>query len=177
VDIAQRVPGVSLTGTSGKDKLTGGVGDDTLTALAGADTLTGGKGNDRLIGGKGNDTYLYAVGDGRDTIVDNDSTLFNSDLLKVSGATSRQLWLTRSGNDLQIAVIGTRDQVTVQDWYVSSANRVEKITAGDGKSVSASKVNALVNAMASMTPPAFGQTTLSTDTAASLSKVLAANWS
>jgi Ca2+-binding RTX toxin-like protein len=165
-----------LNGTTGKDKLMGGAGNDTLTGVAGNDTLVGGLGNDRLIGGKGNDTYVFKRGDGQDVIVENDSTWFNSDVLRVSDATSRQLWLSRSGNNLNISVIGTTDKVTVQDWFKSSANRVEKITASDGKSLSASKVNALVSAMAKFTAPAEGVSTLPASTQAGLTKILASSW-
>jgi Ca2+-binding RTX toxin-like protein len=167
----------TITGTTGKDSLVGGIGDDTISGLAGNDTLSGGVGNDRLIGGKGNDTYLFQRGGGQDVILDQDSTLFNSDLLKVGDASSSQLWLTRSGNNLDISVIGTTDKVTIEGWYASSANRIEKITAlGDNKSLSYSKVNALVTAMATFAPPAQGQTTLPANVQASLSKVLASSW-
>jgi Ca2+-binding RTX toxin-like protein len=175
--LAQKPPGLALTGTAGKDTLTGGVGDDTLNGLAGDDSLSGGAGKDTLIGGKGNDTYLFNRGDGQDTIVDTDSTWFNADLLKVGDAKSNQLWLTRSGYNLDISIIGTADKVTVQDWFKGSANQVEKITAGgDNKSLSAAKVNALVNAMASFTPSAMSQSTLPANTPASITKLIATSW-
>ena len=166
---------LTLTGTTKADALTGKDGNDTLSGLAGNDTLAGGKGNDSLIGGKGNDTYLFNRGEGQDVIVDSDSTWFNSDLLKVGGATSKQLWLSKSGSNLDIKILGTTDKVTVQDWFASSNNRVEKITAGDGKSLSASKVNALVNAMASFTPPADA-TSLPANTPVAVTKLIASSW-
>jgi Ca2+-binding RTX toxin-like protein len=187
--------GLKLTGTSGKDTLAGKDGNDTLSGLAGndslsglagndlidggagADTLAGGLGNDRVIGGKGNDTYLFARGDGQDTVVDQDGTWFNSDLLKISGATSRQLWLSKAGSNLDISIIGSTDKVSIEGWFASSNNRVEKITAvGDGKTLSAAKVNALVDAMAKFAPPAEGQTTLPANVQTALSKVLASSW-
>jgi Ca2+-binding RTX toxin-like protein len=175
--MAMALAGRMISGTAGKDVLIGFDGNDTLNGLAGNDSLSGGKGNDRLIGGKGNDTYLFERGGGQDVIVDQDATWFNSDLLKISGATSRQLWLTKSGNDLDISVIGTTDKVTIEGWYASSSNRVEKITAmGDNKSLSYSKVNALVTAMAGFAPPAQGQTTLPANVQNSLIKVLATSW-
>jgi Ca2+-binding RTX toxin-like protein len=175
--LATKPDNLTLTGTAGKDTLTGLDGNDTLSGLAGNDSLSGGKGNDRLIGGKGNDTYLFERGGGQDVILDSDGTWFNSDLLKISGAKSNQLWLTRSGNNLDISVIGTTDKVTIEGWYASSNNRIEKITAvGDNKSLSYSKVNALVTAMAAFAPPAEGQTTLPTNVQSSLSKVLASSW-
>ena len=172
---ATKVDNLTLTGTTKADALTGKDGNDTLSGLAGNDTLAGGKGNDSLIGGKGNDTYLFNRGEGQDTIVDTDSTWFNSDLLKVGGATSKQLWLTKSGSNLDIKILGTTDKVTVQDWFASSNNRVEKITASDGKSLSASKVQALVNAMASFTPPADAAS-LPANTPAALTKLVASSW-
>jgi Ca2+-binding RTX toxin-like protein len=171
-------PNLTLTGTSGKDNLAGQAGNDTLTGLAGNDTLAGGLGRDTLIGGKGNDTYLFNRGDGVDTIVDSDSTWFNADLLKVGNANSNQLWFTKAGNNLDIAIIGTTDHVVIQDWYKGSANQVEKITAlGDNKTLSASKVNALVTAMSKFSAPAEGVNTLPTATQTSLTKILASSWS
>ena len=55
----------------GNDYLDGGDGADHLYAYEGDDILIGGKGDDFLSGGSGQDTYIYNVGDGVDTIVDN----------------------------------------------------------------------------------------------------------
>lgn len=169
---ARQTTNLQLTGTTGKDKLQGLDGNDTLSGLAGVDTLAGGKGDDTLIGGKGNDTYLFNAGDGHDTLIDQDGTWFNSDQLRISGATSKQLWLSRSGNSLDIAVIGTHDHVTIQDWFASASNRVEKIVASDGKTLNLSKVSSLVSAMAAFSPPADGVTTMPT----SLTKAVTGSW-
>ncbi|HEX5372486.1 MAG TPA: calcium-binding protein [Aquabacterium sp.] len=166
----------TLTGLGGNDQLQGAAGDDLLDGGAGADTLTGGLGADRVIGGKGGDTYRFARGDGQDVIVDQDSSWFTTDVLQVQDARSDQLWLTRTGDDLNIAIIGTDDAVTVEGWYASSANRIEKITASDKQTLTASKVNALVTAMAKFEVPADGVTTLPPSTQAALSKVLASSW-
>ncbi len=167
----------TLTGLAGNDSLNGGAGDDSLSGGLGADTLVGGLGNDTLVGDKGNDTYLFARGDGQDTIVDKDSTWFNSDVLKISNAKSNQLWFTRSGNNLNIAIIGTADKVTIQDWYLSSANRMEKITAlGDNKTLNLSKLSGLVSAMAGFTNQAMAGTDLPAGTSATLSKLITSSW-
>ncbi len=188
-------PNLTLNGTAGNDTLAGGAGNDTLSGLAGndnlsggagkdsingglgADTLSGGLGNDTLVGDKGNDTYLFGRGDGMDTIVDKDSTWFNSDALKIANAKSNQLWFTRSGNNLNIAIIGTTDKVTIQDWYTSSANRVEKITAlGDNKTLNLSRLNGLVSAMAGFTTQAMAGTDLPAGTSNTLSKLIVSSW-
>jgi hypothetical protein len=85
------------------------------------------------------------------------------------------LWLTKSGSNLDIKILGTTDKVTVQNWFAGSSNQVEKITASDGKSLSASKVQALVNAMASFLPPTDGAN-LPADTPAAITKLIASSW-
>lgn len=167
-----------LRGMAGDDYLVGMRGNDTLDGGSGRDTLNGGAGNDRLIGGKGNDNYLFSRLEGQDVISDQDGTWFNSDVINLSITTSRQLWLTRSGNNLVLKQIGTTDSVTIEGWYASSNNRIEKIVAGgDGKTLSSANVNALVTAMAAFTPPSsLGVFSIEPALEAQLSKVLASSW-
>lgn len=178
-DIESHIPkpaGQNLVGTSAKDTLVGTAGDDTLTGNAGDDSLTGALGNDTLIGGQGNDGYLFRRGDGADTLIDNDATALNNDRLLFSDVGSRQLWLEHKGNDLVISVIGTQDKVKIQDWYLGSAQHVETITSGDGKTLTDARVDALVSAMAAFAPPAAGQTTLLASVDSALTTVLASSW-
>jgi Ca2+-binding RTX toxin-like protein len=165
-----------LIGGNGADLLLGGGGNDILRGDAGNDTLWGGLGNDKLTGGQGNDTYLFGRGAGRDTIADLD-TASNADELRISGAASDQLWFTRSGKNLNISVIGTRDQVTIQNWFAGPANHVEAIQAGvDALSLDHTQVNALVTAMAAFKPPALDQLVLADEVRASLHAVLTSSW-
>ena len=64
--------GAFLLGGADADTLTGGERADLLVGNAGDDTLTGSQGNDVLLGGAGHDTYVYATGDGLDTVLDRD---------------------------------------------------------------------------------------------------------
>jgi Ca2+-binding RTX toxin-like protein len=59
-----------LIGGNGKDFLVGSAGDDLLNGDNGSDTLTGGLGNDTLTGGNGADVFVFAFGEGIDTITD-----------------------------------------------------------------------------------------------------------
>lgn len=64
-----------IGGKSGNDQLFGDEGDDTLWGDNGDDLLAGGLGDDTLIGdnfsaGAGSDTFVLAVGEGTDMIVD-----------------------------------------------------------------------------------------------------------
>ncbi len=54
----------------GANLVNGTIDSETLIGTTGIDILTGGKGNDLLQGKSGNDTYVYNLGDGNDTIVD-----------------------------------------------------------------------------------------------------------
>ncbi|WP_108502440.1 Hint domain-containing protein [Paracoccus indicus] len=60
----------TLLGGADNDLLDGGTGNDTLDGGTGNDTLTGGTGDDVITGGSGSDSFVYAVGDGLDTITD-----------------------------------------------------------------------------------------------------------
>ncbi|HSH96830.1 MAG: calcium-binding protein [Methylophilaceae bacterium] len=169
----------SMGGGGGNDLLLGGNGDDNLYGEDGNDTLIGGAGNDTLDGGTGNDTYQFTQGDGIDTIVENDVTAGNTDVLKFTSGTSYdQLWFTHTGNNLEITIIGTTDKTIIKDWYTGIANHIEQITTVDGShTLVDTQVQNLVNAMAGLTPPAAGQTTLPAAYQTQLAPVLAANWS
>jgi Ca2+-binding RTX toxin-like protein len=157
-----------LTGNSGANVLTGGAGNDTLDGKAGADSLAG---------GTGNDTYKLGRGYGADTITENDTTAGNTDVARFeAGITKDQLWFVKTGNNLQVSIIGTSDKLTLTNWYLGSQYHVEQFKTSDGKTLLDSQVQNLVSAMAGFAPPAAGQTTLSASYAASLSPVMAANW-
>ena len=52
------------------DTILGSMGNDTIHSGDGGDVITGNKGDDLLAGGPGRDVYVYAQGDGHDTIID-----------------------------------------------------------------------------------------------------------
>src|SRR6185295_16639066 len=126
---------INGTGNTLANVLTGNSAANTLTGAAGSDTLNGGQGNDVLNGGVGNDTYLFNRGDGRDVAQDADTTAGNTDRL-LFGITinSLDLVLSRQVNDLRLAIHGSADYVTIQNWYASpTANQVEDFQAGNGQ--------------------------------------------
>jgi Ca2+-binding RTX toxin-like protein len=126
----------------------GTAGDDTLTGTSAPDFFNGEAGNDTLIGGAGNDTYTFLAGGGQDTIVDTDSTGGNSDRLFLATANPLDLIFSRQANDLRIAVYGSSDQVTVQDWYLGAEQQLETIEAGNGDTLLNTQVEQLIQAMA-----------------------------
>jgi len=129
--------------------LIGNNGANVLTGTSQADTLTGNGGNDKLRGGLGNDTYRINPGDGRDKILEQDSTPGNSDtLLYGATITPLDLVLNRQVNDLRIALHGTSDHVTIQNWYSDPTTaQVERIQAG-GQTLLNTQVDQLIQEMA-----------------------------
>jgi Ca2+-binding RTX toxin-like protein len=142
----------TLDGGSGDDQLLGGAGNDTLTGRSGADQFAGGTGNETLTGGSGNDLYNFSRGDGQDTIIDSDPFPGNQDRA-LFGATINPLDLviSRQANDLRLAIHGSSDQITVQNWYVGTNNRIETLQAGNGQTLLSTQVDQLIQAMAGFT--------------------------
>jgi len=155
----------------------GTAGKDTIYGTAQAETFVGGAGDDVLSGGAGGDTYQLSRGDGCDVIAEGDVTAGNTDVLQfMAGTSASQLWFRRTGNSLEVSVIGTADKATVRDWYLGNVYHVEQIKSGDGKLLLDTDVQKLVQAMAAFAPPAMGQTSLSATQQTVLAPVLAANW-
>ena len=122
---------------------------NSLTGNASANRLSGEGGADLLAGGAGADQYVFGRGDGVDRIVENDATPNAPDLLSFEwGIQPLEIILSRSGNDLLLALRSSDDSVTVQDWYRGQSFRVEQVQAGDGRWLAASQVDVLIQAMA-----------------------------
>jgi Ca2+-binding RTX toxin-like protein len=62
-----------IVGVSGNNTLTGGAGDDTIQGGSGTDIIEGGSGTTLIEGGTGAESYVYNLGDGSDTIIENTS--------------------------------------------------------------------------------------------------------
>ena len=165
----------TLSGGNLDDRLDGGAGNDNLSGGNGNDTLIGGTGNDVLNGGAGNDTYLFSRGFGQDSLSDYDTLAGNMDVARFdSDITSDQLWFSKSGNNLNVQVIGTDDVLTLSNWYSSAAYHIEQFQTGDGKVLLDTQVQGMVDAMAAFSPPGAGQTTL--PGYQDLEVAIAANW-
>ncbi|HPV81916.1 MAG TPA: calcium-binding protein, partial [Nitrospira sp.] len=166
---------INGTGNTLANAIIGNANDNVLTGGDGNDTLSGGKGNDVFNGGTGNDVFQLARGDGQDTITDASGT---SDRLSfASGINPLDLMLSQSANDLRIAVYGSTDQVTINNWYAGATNQIETVQAGNGQQLMSTQVNQLIQAMAGFTQ----QTGLSWDQAIAqrpqdVQQILAANW-
>ncbi|HEX5360452.1 MAG TPA: hypothetical protein VFW49_05090, partial [Fluviicoccus sp.] len=125
----------------------------------------------------GDDTYWLERGTSQDIVVD---SLGNADaLLCGSDIRHDQLWFSRQSNDLVVNVMGTADGLRISNWFLTVANGntvLEDVIAGDGYHLNVAGVGQLVSAMATMTPPAAGQTELTAQQHQQLDTLLASNW-
>ncbi|MDO3529382.1 calcium-binding protein [Ralstonia pseudosolanacearum] len=166
-----------LYGEAGDDSLQGGAGTDTLYGGNGNDTLEGGAGNDYLNGNEGSDTYVFNSGWGQDSIYNYDTSTGRSDVIAFGdGIATDQLWFRRVNADLEVSVIGSTDKTTISNWYSGAAYHVDQFTTADGKRLLDTQVDSLVQAMASFSPPASGQSTLPQNYRDALESVITANW-
>jgi Ca2+-binding RTX toxin-like protein len=76
------------TGNALANHIAGNSGENSLKGLAGADFITGGKGDDKLYGGTGADHFIFAAGDGTDTIKDFDTEGSDHDVVDLRHVTA-----------------------------------------------------------------------------------------
>ena len=133
----------NVSGTNYDDTIYGKGGNDTIYGYYGNDTLIGGKGNDRLEGSYGDDTYIWNLGDGFDTIYDDNRGNTDNDTIKFGeGISFEDLSFERDGNSLIIHVNNDRTQgIKIQDYYSNvSYYKVEKLEFADGTIVETSTI-------------------------------------
>ena len=113
----------SVHGGNGNDTLWGESGDDRLNGGDGNDVLFGGQGTDYLVGGKGADTYVFSLGEGKDTIVDNvgeHNALQFGQNISVNDLHIDAITDVRGNIDWKITIKGVEgDSITINDQFVS----------------------------------------------------------
>lgn len=186
-----------LIGGDGNDRITycnyasniidGGAGNDTILVNSFrfgdanyANAISGGTGNDRITASGAADTYRFNRSDGSDTVYDFGYSGYSpaglDTLVFGQNVAADQLWFRHVGNGLKVDVIGTSDNVTIENWYYGSDYHIESFKLADGRTLADTQVELLVQAMASFAPPAAGQTVLPQNCQAALTPVIAANW-
>ncbi|PNA02786.1 hypothetical protein C1X30_23570 [Pseudomonas sp. FW305-BF6] len=142
-----------MTSTDGNDELhgygtddlvSGGLGNDSLYGEGGNDVLVGGVGNDVLDGGTGSDVYRFERGWGQDTINNYDTTAGKVDALEFGADIKPEdLVLTRTDSNLNIALKGASDKITLR-YFFSSGYQMEEIRFANGTTWSLAQVKVMV---------------------------------
>ncbi|MEI9425139.1 hypothetical protein O7A70_28665 [Mesorhizobium sp. Cs1299R1N1] len=125
-------------------------GDDILVGSAASGIMHGGKGNDALNGAGGDDAYVYARGDGNDTITE-DTWNGANDRLMFTDLNASNVTLVRNGNDVTVVIAesapGAGDGGSVllkNSLDDASYQGVEKVVFADGSTWTRGQVRQFV---------------------------------
>lgn len=186
-------------------KLTAGNGDNKINVTGSRAEISLGNGNNVIAGniskltvGNGNNGITDSgsftevkLGDGNNKVVVsgsmptvqvghgvNDLEFSGSmgQLVFAQDISPERLWFEHHGQDLQISVIGSHQEVTLHNWYASTPERPRDIMIGTQHRLLGGDVENLVQAMAAFAPAAPATMTFSAAEQQALQPVLAANW-
>ena len=135
-------------GSAGNDVLLGDSKSNQLYGGPGDDVLRGGMGNDYLYGGAGSDVYHYEGG--RDFIEDRGLVDDHDRLVMHLALEPQQIWLVKSGSNLQLLFEGATDRITIVKWFSQPGNRIARIEREDGAYLPVERVDALLAVMKGM---------------------------
>ncbi|WP_269326187.1 putative Ig domain-containing protein [Chromobacterium piscinae] len=171
-------------------KLTLGNGNNTVVAQQGSNTITLGNGRNTITTESTASSVTLQLGDGNNAVsmagFYNTVNLGkgNNTLDYITGggtlnfnasATADHLWFKRMGQNLEIDVVGSAEQVTLLHWFDSGRSGVS-IRSGDNRSLGFNSVDKLVQAMAALAPPPATVTSLPADYLKTLAPALSSSW-
>jgi Ca2+-binding RTX toxin-like protein len=116
--------------------LSGRGGDDVIVGSEAAEHIAGGRGVDRMAGGGSNDRYLFARGDGRDSIEEEIAASSPDDVVAFDAAIApADVRVRRAGEALVLDVAGEGgDSIEVMGWFAPEPRRIERVVFADGTS-------------------------------------------
>ncbi|WP_310734058.1 calcium-binding protein, partial [Sphaerotilus sulfidivorans] len=157
------------------EALRGTAGADSLVGTSLNDIFSGSAGNDTMVGGGGDDTYYFGRGEGKDIIAQGYDTRATraETLIFKTGVLPTDIQASLSGSNLVLAIKGTTDSVTIQNFSSSAWNPIQQVrfangttwslatlrskvglstTASGASAAMSTQIDQLVSAMATMAP-------------------------
>ncbi|MCX2795683.1 hypothetical protein OQJ62_12195 [Microbulbifer thermotolerans] len=120
------------------------------------------------------DIYVFARGDGVDTI--NDSGSSAGDTLLFEGAIAPEdIWLVKNGNHLDIYLLAGAEKVQVRNWK-SSESAIEVIATEADAELPLANIDALAELMTAIGVPQNGVISLSGDQQAQVAEARNTAW-
>ncbi|ODS24532.1 hypothetical protein AB835_02785 [Candidatus Endobugula sertula] len=107
--------------------LNGGAGNDRIHGADSHDMLVGGSGNDTLSGNGGSDVYRFGVGAGQDVIINHDDSDSTDSILLDGNIRPENIELSREGDDLLLVIVGTDDQLRIQNHFLGGSQAIDAI--------------------------------------------------
>ncbi len=118
--LGANVENLTLTGTAAIDG-TGNEFSNILTGNSANNTLTGGVGSDTLMGGAGADVYVFNLGDGIDTIID-DGTVDSNRIVFGLGIMPNDVAYSFDGNTLVLSYGPLGDELRLPNFDLAGLN-------------------------------------------------------
>jgi len=131
-----------LDGGDGNDSIIGGGNDNSV------ETLIGGIGNDYIHGGSSSHVYIFNIGDGNDTIFDENYTSNGrTDTIKFGeGITKENIIFASSNSNLVITFTNSTDSITVEyGTYWRGYYQIENYFFADGSSYTYNDVATIIS--------------------------------
>ena len=131
---AAQLEALAATATGEDDFLFGSNAEDTLQGLGGDDRLAGMESDDILGGGDGYDTYLFELGDGRDTVTDTPDSTGNV-IRFGAGIAAASIRFGLEDTGLRISYGTQGDSVLIKDFApdgVTGDQVISRIEFADG---------------------------------------------
>ncbi|MCQ3830612.1 calcium-binding protein [Microbulbifer elongatus] len=149
-------------------------GNDTVHGSTSDDTIRGGEGTDTLYGNAGADIYIFARGDGSDSIRDSGSS--NGDTLYFEGAIAPEdIWVVKNGAHLDIYLLAGSEKVQIVNWE-SLDNRIESISTESGASLPFERIGDLSDTMTVIGVPVNGAISLDAEQQAEVAEAIQIAW-
>ncbi|TIS49851.1 calcium-binding protein [Mesorhizobium sp.] len=151
INIDLRKDGANIPASAASIQVGSGI---AVTVTGNNDQISLGQNSSVTVIGS-NDKYVFVSDSGSDTISGSQSSSSpneNNELDFGAGIDWNELWFAQQGNNLVVSVLGTADEVTINDWFTGTEDVVETIKSGDGKVLHHSDVATLVAAMAGFDP-------------------------
>ncbi len=133
------------TGNALANRITGNAGDNIIHGEAGNDILYGAGGADVLDGGEGSDSFVYALGEGNQTIRDTGATT-DTDRLRVVNATASDIQIFISAANANDVILRFSDGGRVLLEGFLNGDNIEAIELDDGTLWSREDIQAAANA-------------------------------
>jgi Ca2+-binding RTX toxin-like protein len=124
----------SVYGGSGNDIIHAGIGNDIIYGGEGDDDIYGESGNDIIYGNAGDDYYYFGIGDGHDTVYE-ENWGFDKIIFK-AGVVEENIKIQKCLFDLILNITDSEgiisDSITVKNYFASPYNQIEKILFDNG---------------------------------------------
>jgi len=138
--------GDTITGrASVTNQIDGGLKDDIIYGGSKRDYINGGADNDTLDGKGDVDFYTFNKGFGNDTVIGD-----GLDIINIQDS-FKNLIFNKNGEDLMVNINKSSDSINLKSWFSGSDNKVSEIRLDDKYKITSSKIEQLIQAMATFT--------------------------